>query len=321
MADALCRVATGGGLGERALYTNGEEHVVHVQNPVLLNGIPSLLARGDLADRAIALTLPAIPDERRRPEADIWREFDRVAPGVLALLLDALALALRDAPGLRLPRLPRMADFARVACAAAPAFGWKAEAVTGAMEENRAGAVAGVIEADAVASAMQAIAGKQQVWTGTSTDLLAEINRETTLDRQRERDWPKDATRLSGRLRRVAPALRRAGVEVVLPDAGGRGGRLVTIQQKGGQRSERSERSAAADAQEHEQAGGNAGGAAQRSPSDPAGAVGSGRNAARNADGAAQRSVETQEHQGPERWNAGNAGAPFDGTDPDEAVF
>jgi hypothetical protein len=300
MADALCRVATGGGLGERALYTNGEEHVVHVQNPVLLNGIPSLLARGDLADRALALTLPAIPDERRRPEADIWRDFDRAAPGVLALLLDALVLALRDGPGLRLPRLPRMADFARVACAAAPAFGWTAEDVIGAMEENRAGAVAGVIEADAIASAVQAIAGEQQAWTGTATDLLAKINEKTALDRQRERDWPKDATRLSGRLRRVAPALRRAGVELTLPDAGGRAGRMVTVQQKGCQRSERSERSEAAEAQEHEASCGNA---------------------ARNAGGPAQRSAQTQKNKGLERWNAGNAGSPIDGTGPDEVVL
>ena len=299
MADALCRVATGGGLGERALYTNGEQHVVHVQNPVLLNGIPSLLARGDLADRALALTLPAIPDERRRPEADIWSEFERAAPGVLALLLVALALALRDAPGLRLPRLPRMADFARVACAAAPAFGWTDEAVIGAMEENRAGAVEGVIEADAIASAVRAIAGAQQVWTGSATELLKKINEDpqnAPLDRQRERDWPKDATRLSSRLRRVAPALRRAGVEVTLPDAGGRAGRLITIQQKGGQRSE-------------------------RSASVPEGAAGPGRNAARNADGVAQCAAETQEHQGPERWNAGNAGGPSVGTDPDEVVL
>ncbi len=68
IADALCRVATGGGFGERELYTNGGEFVVFVCNPVLLNGIPSLLARGDLADRAIAITLPAIPDSNRKPE-------------------------------------------------------------------------------------------------------------------------------------------------------------------------------------------------------------------------------------------------------------
>lgn len=332
MADALCRVATGGGLGERALYTNGEEHVVHVQNPVLLNGIPSLLARGDLADRAVALTLPAIPDERRRPEADIWRDFDRAAPGVLALLLDALAMALRDGPGLRLPRLPRMADFARVACAAAPAFGWSADAMIAAMEENRAGAVAGVIEADAIASAVQAIAGEQQAWTGTSTDLLAKINEKTALDRQRERDWPKDATRLSARLRRVAPALRRAGVELTLPDAGGRAGRLITVQQKGGQRSERSERSEAAETREHEGVDGNAGQVAQRSASVPGDGAFDDRNAAWNAEGARQRSVfDSEKHsQNNEQgsadagWNArnaGNAAGPFVGTDEDELVL
>ena len=133
MADALCRVATGGGFGERALFTNGDEYIVYVCNPVLLNGIPSLLARGDLADRAIAVTLPAIPDERRRPEAELWAEFEAAQPGVLALLLDGLTRALRDAPGLSLPRLPRMADFARIACAAASAFGWTGGGDAGAL--------------------------------------------------------------------------------------------------------------------------------------------------------------------------------------------
>jgi hypothetical protein len=83
MADALCRVATDGGLGERLLYTNAEEHVAYVQKPVLLNGVPSLLARGDLADRALAVTLHRLPE-------------------------------------LRLERLPRMADLTTLDCAAAP---------------------------------------------------------------------------------------------------------------------------------------------------------------------------------------------------------
>lgn len=240
MADALCRVATGGGIGERMLYTNSEEHTVYVQNPVLLNGIPSLLARGDLADRAIAITLPAIPDHRRRPEEDIWASFDSAAPGILALLLEGLVLALRHAPGLKLSRLPRMADFAKIACASAPAFGWTVEAMLDAIEDNRAGAVAGVIEADAIASAVQAIAAEEQFWQGTATELLVRLNDRTSLERQREKDWPRDATRMSNRLRRVAPALRRAGVDMVLPEAGGRAGRLITIRQMAGKRSERS---------------------------------------------------------------------------------
>jgi Mg-chelatase subunit ChlI len=213
-ADALCRVATGGGFGEREYYSNSGEVVVRICNPVLLNGIPSLLARPDLADRALAVTLPPIPDAARRTEAEMDEAFAAAAPGILALLLDGVALALRDAPGLRLPRLPRMADFAKLACAATPAFGWTAADMLAALEENRANAVALVIEADPVAAAVQALAAERRRWEGTATELLEEVNRRTPAERQRERDWPRDATRFSTRLRRVAPALRRAGVEV-----------------------------------------------------------------------------------------------------------
>ena len=123
-ADALCRIATGAGSGKRRLYADADEVIFAVARPVLLNGIPSLLARGDLADRSIAMTLPPIPDAARRPEAELWRNFEAAAPGILAALLDGLVMALRRLPTLRIDNLPRMADFARLACAAAPAFGW-----------------------------------------------------------------------------------------------------------------------------------------------------------------------------------------------------
>jgi hypothetical protein len=103
--------------------------------------------------------------------------------------------------------------------------------------------VAGVIEADTIAATIQAIAIDKGLWTGTASELLAVINDRTPSERQRERDWPKDATRLSGRLRRVAPALRRAGVDLVLPESGGRVGRAITIRTMAPQRSERSQRS------------------------------------------------------------------------------
>ncbi|RKK05296.1 hypothetical protein EBE87_06860 [Pseudoroseomonas wenyumeiae] len=233
MADAICRVASGGGFGERALYTNGEEHTVFVQNPVLLNGIPSLLSRGDLADRAIAITLPPIPDDRRKPEAEVWRDFEAARPGLLAMLLDGLACALRRLPGLHVERLPRMADFARLAVAMAPAFGWSEADMLGALEENRAAAVAGVIESDGIAVAVQAITEEKGRWSCTASELLGAINDRTPTDRQRQRDWPKDATRLSQKLRRVAPALRRVGIEVILPASGGRSGRLITLEKRG----------------------------------------------------------------------------------------
>jgi hypothetical protein len=214
MSDALCRVATGCGWSERQLFTNGEEHIVWVCNPVLLNGIPNLLARPDLADRALTVTLPAIPDGARLAEIEVWAAFDRASPGILALLLDALARALRDRPRLRLSGLPRMADFAEVACAAAPAFGWTAECVLAALEENRAETVEAVFDADPFADTLRRFAEERGPWKGNATELLRALNSLFECDGRPGPGWPKDATRLSNRLRRVSPVLRRAGVEV-----------------------------------------------------------------------------------------------------------
>ena len=83
MADSLCRLATGSALSKRALFTDGDEHIVEACRPILLNGIPSLLGRGDLADRALAITLPVIRDVDRRTEAQLWHSFGAAAPAIL----------------------------------------------------------------------------------------------------------------------------------------------------------------------------------------------------------------------------------------------
>jgi hypothetical protein len=229
MADALCRLATGAGLSKRTLYSDLDETIVAVSRPVLLNGIPSLLARGDLADRAIAITLPAIPDANRRTEEDVRDEFEAAAPGIFALLLDGLALALERMPTLKLPRMPRMADFTRLACAAAPVFGWTEDDMLRALEGNRAMANTAVIESDPIAGAvMDEAAGGR--WEGTATQLLDAVNAIVPPEVKNARDWPRDGARLSTRLRRLAPALRRSGCIVTMPTTGGREGRKITVE-------------------------------------------------------------------------------------------
>jgi hypothetical protein len=193
------------------------------------------------------VTLPQIPDDKRRPEKAVWAEFDAAAPGILGLLLDGLVMALGRLPTLQLERLPRMADFARLACAAAPTFGWNADDMLDAMEVNRAASVETVVESDAVAEAVRVIFEKNKVagkWEGTATQLLEAVNQKVPIEVRNERGWPKDSARLSARLRRAAPALRRAGVDVRLPTQGGRDGRKIVIipSERINQRSKRSER-------------------------------------------------------------------------------
>jgi hypothetical protein len=98
LSDALARLATGGGLATRELYTNDEEALFDATRPIILNGIEDFVARPDLGDRTVLLTLESIPDERRKLEKEIWSEFERERPLILGALLDAVAHGLRQLP-------------------------------------------------------------------------------------------------------------------------------------------------------------------------------------------------------------------------------
>ena len=117
LADSLCRLATGSEIGGRALFSDHETATFSASRPLVLNGIPDLAARGDLADRALVLRLEA--PSRRITERDWSLEVERVLPAAFACLLDGLAGGLRHLEETRTPDV-RMADFARFVVAAEP---------------------------------------------------------------------------------------------------------------------------------------------------------------------------------------------------------
>lgn len=238
LSDSLCRLATGGGLSRRTLYADEEETIFNVQRPVILNGIEDLCNRADLLDRALLLAVPRIPEEKRITEEDFWADFDEACPGILGALLDAVAAALRRLPDVKPPRLPRMADFAKWIIAAEESLGQRDGAFLDAYSDNRADATDLALEASPVASVVReftvklgrmAPALQVELWRGTASELLAELN-SLAGERQRNPAWPRDAARLSGKLKRMAPALRDVGVNVVLGEREGkRRTRTVTL--------------------------------------------------------------------------------------------
>jgi hypothetical protein len=207
LSDALCRLATGGGFGTRALYTDDEEALFDLCRPVLLNGIEDLGHRGDFLERCITLTLPRISDAKRRPEQELWDAFEQRHPSLLGALLDRVSLALAHEAEVELDALPRMAD-AAVWVTAADGHTKFLEALT----ENLAEGALRSLEADPVAAAVFALLSEEGDFTGTATKLLAELNEVAEEGVTRRRGWPRTAHHLSGRLMRLAPAFRRQGV-------------------------------------------------------------------------------------------------------------
>jgi putative DNA primase/helicase len=227
-ADALARLATGSGFATRMLHTDSEEFIFEGARPIVLNGIPSLTDRADLADRAVTIHLAALSEDVRRPEDEMFAAFEAKRAAILGALFDAVSAALRFLSRVKLDRAPRMADFAKWITAAESGLGWEPGAFLKVYGENRRDVIESSFEADPVAVAIRdwIIAEHPEGWTGTATELLSALNGRVSEGVRRSRIWPDTAQRLGNRIDRVAPLLRSKGFVVERRHSGQR---LITI--------------------------------------------------------------------------------------------
>jgi hypothetical protein len=228
LSDALCRLSTGGGFATRELYTDQDEIIFDSQRPVLLTSIEEVASRSDLLDRCLIVWLPAIPEDRRRAEAELLSAYDRVRPKILGALLDAVSTALRRLPSVKLPGLPRMADFALWATAAETSFGWDSGTFIAAYNGNRESANEVALEASSVARPLLDLLDEQEQWSGTASELLIALEPKVTDQVKRQNSWPKNGRSMSGHLKRLSPNLRAAGWQVEFHREAKQ--RVVTIQ-------------------------------------------------------------------------------------------
>ena len=242
LSDALCSLSTGGGYSTRELYSDGDEKIFDAMRPVIVNGITDIATRPDILDRALILDFPAISDERRLEEQDIEARFEEARPRILGALLDSVVRALRDQTTIEMVTRPRMADFARWACAAESAHSQE-KIFLAAYTANRSGVNDVAIEASVIGLPILALMEKQDRWTGTVGELLTELTTSVGETTSKTKEWPKTARGLSSELTRVSPNLRRRGLEI---KSGGKRnkGRLVTLERRGKRPSQPSQNSA-----------------------------------------------------------------------------
>jgi hypothetical protein len=239
-ADALCRLATGGGFATRKLRTDDDEVIFNRQQPCVLTSIEELSTRGDLLDRAIMIHLPHIPRKKRQPEQQFWRSFEAARPALLGALLDIVSAALRNLDHVHIDAPPRMADFVQWSCAAAEACDWHIETPNG-LEKNSAAFVYSYTENitavqhlqldSVIAQAIQQLV-ESRPWSGTHRDLLDDLRRRVGSGHHRE--LPQTARALSAELDRLIPSLRSVGVRIGRQRRreGGTGQRIITLRKE-----------------------------------------------------------------------------------------
>ena len=234
-SDALCRLATGGGFATRMLYSDDEEKIFSAMRPVILNGMDDIATRGDLQERSLLVTLPAIPEERRVEEAAFWQDFEAARPRIFGALLEGVSAALRNAEHVHLEKKPRMADFAVRATAMEAAFGWGPGSFAEAYEANRREASDALLGNEPLVDTIERLlnmskaVGGEKAWSGTATELLKALSFYADEAITRTKAWPGGPQLLSRKLRRLAPALRATGIEYLEEEQGHRKRKVKTL--------------------------------------------------------------------------------------------
>jgi len=244
ISDAMCRLATGGGLSVRKLRTDANQVLLDAQRPQILNSIVEVATQADLLARSIVLHFPFIDKHHRRTEQQFWSDFTDAQPRIFGALLDAVSMALRNWRQVSLPELPRMADFATWACAAAPACDWHlptaggvltgAAAFLEAYGTNQLEAVDLTLETSLLSRAVRTLVDRTERWEGSYLELL-DVLKTIDTTHTRNAEWPKTPKKLSAELRRLVPALRTVGVAIDFSTERepGTGRRLVVVRKQG----------------------------------------------------------------------------------------
>ncbi|MGW2848495.1 ATP-binding protein [Streptomyces sp. NPDC001274] len=208
LSDTLCKAVTGDGIVDRALYTDDDVVVLSFRRVLAMTTIDAGALAGDLAERLLMLDLQLIEEDRRRTEEELDGAFEAARPAVLGALFDLLACVLATLPTVRLDSMPRMADFARVLAAIDQVQDWQTLDAYLTASANVAG---DALEGDPFGTAVAALVEHAGTWTGTAAQLLEQLQPPGGI---RPPNWPKDATRASGKVKRLAPLLRSIGITV-----------------------------------------------------------------------------------------------------------
>lgn len=208
-SDALCKVVTGDGWVRRTLYTDGDVSVLSFRRVIALTSIDAGALRGDLGERLVLVDLEPIEPSKRKTERELDAAYNAAKPAILGALLDLLVSVLCKVDSIRLPALPRMADFARVLAAVDATLGTDSLALYADQGKRIAGEV---LDADPVGDAIARFARDCGEWSGTAGALLKAIKPDDA-----GREWPKNPRGLAGALKRLIPALALQDVLVTAP--------------------------------------------------------------------------------------------------------
>ena len=233
MADALCVAATGGSMASRQLYSDAEQHVLHLHVALVLNGIHAFIDQPDLAQRCLPLYLEPIEGKQRQSEAEMLQKLAADMPAIQRGLFDSIARTIKHFPSAQVINPERMIDFCKWLAAMEAADGTTPgcyqDLYRDALDEGQLDALLDNPLAAAILEFADELDDDRD-WRGTPATLLSRLNDSVTRSTQYCKDWPDNPIALSKRLQSLQAGLSTQGVKI---DFGRGKERTISIEKTG----------------------------------------------------------------------------------------
>lgn len=216
-SDFLCRGVTGEGDMKRSLYTNDEEFIRAYRRCFVLNGIGASMSRGDLIDRAVIFDAPVL--KNTLPEKTMDDEWQKALPGILGGFFTAVSKAMSIIPQVNGHQKFRMADFAQWGAALAGAMGFSQDEFFKKYQDSIDRKWQDTAEESALVGKIDDLVELNNgEWSGSVSTLLGILNPESN----RDKHLPSTPRGLSSGLIRIAPVLRKIGIDIIRKDREGK---------------------------------------------------------------------------------------------------
>lgn len=217
MSDTLCKIATGLTIMKRALYTNHTLNQYTVTRPVILNGIPDLVERDDLARRVMAIYLDDSPFKDPRSIKEILDAFEKDKAKILGGLLNVLSVCYRKQYDLNVNATLGFRSVVQWVEAGAEALGWESGKFLDIYNNNRLSTTTNVIDVDPFAKLLVEVMTEKKIFEGTYDDFVQLCY---TVKNYPPKTIPSNVKWLLDNLRRLKPALKQHGIQIYGLDKG-----------------------------------------------------------------------------------------------------
>lgn len=214
LSDMICRGVTGESSEQRSLYSNDDAVIRSYRRCIALNGINIAAEREDLLDRSILMQLKSFEFGKRLDENTLRTEFEKAIPSILGGILDTLVKAMNLYPDVKLENYPRMADFAKWGYAIAESLGDYGEEFLESYESDSNERILETVNSNPIALAILELMKNNNIWTGTATELLKELNQIVLMEgiEIENGQWAKDPARLVKKINRLQTILEDQGI-------------------------------------------------------------------------------------------------------------